>query len=228
MEENGQVDIFVRTLAGFWERVADLLTTLVMAVAVVVIGFVLAKLARSLVSKLLKFAKFDGFVEKSGLESFLSASPHPVTMSGILGGIVYILIILMTLGLVADMLDLTIASHLVEQVVLYLPKVILAVFILVFGVVFSRFINNFVFGLLKGMKVSNALMLSTICEYLVQVFVWFFALEQVLETQLLLVAFSILFGALCLAGAIAFGLAGRKQAEKWLDKGIGQMVDKAD
>ena len=226
MEDNGQMDILVQTVSAFWERIATLLTTMLMAIVLLVLGFLLAKLARSLVSKLLKFAKFDQFVEKSGLESFFSSSAHPVTLSGILGGLVYILILLMTLVLVADMLSLTIVSHIFEQAVLYLPKVILAVFILVFGVVFSRFINNFVFGLLKGMKVGNALLISTVCEYLVQVFVWFFALEQVLETELLIVAFSILFGALCLAGAIAFGLGARRQAEKLLDKAIERMEKK--
>ena len=226
MEETGQVDILVQSITAFGEKIASLLTMIVTAVVVVVLGFVLAKVARVLVSKLLKLAKFDEFVEKSGLESFFSSSAHPVTMSGILGGIVYILIILVTLVLVADMLNLTIVSQIFEQIVLYLPKVILAVLILVFGIVFSRFINNFVFGVLKGMKFGNALLISTICEYLVQVFVWFFALEQVLETQLLLVAFSILFGALCLAGAIAFGLAGRKQAERLLDKGLEQFEGK--
>ncbi len=226
MNQEGQVDILVQTLTSFWERIASYMTSVLLAIGLIIVGFLVAKLARTLVSRFLKLVKFDRFVERSGLESFFTSSPHPVTLSGILGGIVYILIILMTLIQVADLLNLAIVSQIFERVVLYLPKVILAVLILVFGVIFSRFINNLTFGLLSSMKVGSALQISTVCEYLVQIFVWFFALEQVLETQLLLVAFAILFGAFCLACAIAFGFAGRKQAERLLEKGFDRIEKK--
>ncbi len=220
MDESGKVDILVRSIAAFWERIASFLTLFLMAAAILVVGVLIAVVARIFVSRFLKLVKFDRFVERSGLESFFSASPYPVTLSGIIGWIVFILIILTTMIAAADLLHLTIISHIFERIVLYLPRVILAVLILVFGVVFSRFLNNFVFGALTKARVGNALTISTTCEYMAQVFVWFFALEQLLETHLLLVAFAILFGAFCLAGAIAFGLAGRRHASRLLSKGL--------
>lgn len=226
MEETGKVDILVQSIAAFWERIASFLTSFLMAAAILAVGVVIAIVARIFVSRFLKFAKFDRFVERSGLESFFSSSPYPVTLSGLIGWIVFFLIVLTTMTAAADLLHLPIISHIFERIVLYLPRVILAVLILVFGVVFSRFLNNFVFGLLTKAKVGNALAISTTCEYMAQVFVWFFALEQLLETQLLLVAFAILFGAFCLAGAVAFGLAGRKHAARLLEKGMQKIEGK--
>jgi hypothetical protein len=76
-----------------------------------------------------------------------------------------------------------------------------------------------VFAWLRNLGVDGALTISTIAEYGVQVFSVFVALEQLaIGTQLLTTAFAILFGAVCLALALAFGLGGREWAARAIER----------
>jgi hypothetical protein len=104
-------------------------------------------------------------------------------------------------------------AELLNRVVLYLPNVLVAILVLLFGTLLARFLNRLVFAWLHGIQAPNALLLSTGMEYLVQVFAFFLAMEQLaIGTYLVTAAFSIAFGGLVLALALAFGLGGREWA----------------
>jgi hypothetical protein len=97
--------------------------------------------------------------------------------------------------------------------VLYIPNIIVAILVLVFGVLVARFINSMVFAYLNNIGVQGALTISTLAEYATIIFVVFVALEQLaIGTTLLTAAFQIGFGAIGLALALAFGLGGREWA----------------
>jgi len=97
----------------------------------------------------------------------------------------------------------------------YLPKIIVAIVVLIFGSLLARFINRLVFAWLHSIKFESALAISTSAEYGIQIFALFVALEQLdIGTQLLTALFIIFFGAIFLALAIAFGLGGREWATK--------------
>jgi len=115
--------------------------------------------------------------------------------------------------LVTDSLGLSKVTELFHKVVLYIPNIIIAIIVLVFGTLLARAINRVVFAYLKNIGVDGALTISTLSEYAIQIFVVFVALEQLnIGTQLLTTAFAIGFGAVCLALAIAFGLGGKDWA----------------
>jgi hypothetical protein len=104
-------------------------------------------------------------------------------------------------------------ADLFNKIVLYIPNIIVAILVLVFGVLVARFINRMVFAYLNNMGVQGALTISTLAEYGVIIFVVFVALEQLaIGTTLLTAAFQIGFGAIGLAFALAFGLGGREWA----------------
>ncbi len=101
----------------------------------------------------------------------------------------------------------------------YLPKIIVAILVLIFGTLLARFINRLVFAWLHGMKYEGALRISTTAEYGIQIFALFVALEQLdIGTQLLTALFVIVFGAIFLALAIAFGLGGKERAARLIDE----------
>jgi hypothetical protein len=135
----------------------------------------------------------------------------------------YWLVLLIVLVTVSSSLGLTAVADLFNRVALYLPNIIVAVLIIIFGTLLARFLNRLIFAWLRNLGVDGALTISTIAEYGVQVFAVFVALEQLaIGTQLLTTAFAILFGAICLALALAFGLGGRDWAagviQKWSQK----------
>lgn len=116
------------------------------------------------------------------------------------------------------MLGLNEVSVLMQQLASYLPHIIVAILVLIFGTLLARFVNRLVFAWLYGIKFERALEVSTSVEYGIQILAIFIALEQLgIGTQLINALFIIVFGALFLALAIAFGLGGKDWAAKVIE-----------
>ena len=208
-----QLDVFVASLTSFWTQLAGFVPQLLAALVLLFVGWILANLARTGVVKLLDILRFDSLAEKTGIEAFLRQGHLDVTLSRIIANLVYWVIIFIVIVTVANSLGLHMVAELFNKVVLYIPNLIVAILVLVFGVLIARFINRLVFAYLNNIGVQGALTISTLAEYAVIIFVVFVALEQLeIGTTLLTAAFQIGFGAIGLAFALAFGLGGREWA----------------
>ena len=218
-----QLDVFVASLTSFWTQLAGFVPQLLAALVLLFVGWILANLARTGVVKLLDILRFDSLAEKTGIEAFLKQGHLDISLSRIIANLVYWVIIFIVIVTVANSLGLHMVAELFNKVVLYIPNLIVAILVLVFGVLIARFINRLVFAYLNNIGVQGALTISTLAEYAVIIFVVSVALEQLeIGTTLLTAAFQIGFGAIGLAFALAFGLGGRE----WAAGVIKRMSDK--
>lgn len=218
-----QLDIFVASLTSFWTELASFIPQLLGAIVALILGWMLAKVARSGVMRALAMLKFDKATEKSGLEAFMQHADLNISVSAVIGNLVYWLLILVMIVAVANSLGLSMVADLFNKVVLYIPNIIVAILVLVFGTILARFINRLVFAWLNNMEFEGALTVSTFSEYALLVFVFFMALEQLqIANELLTAAFIISFGAFGLAFAIAFGLGAKDWAAKVIERVMSQ------
>lgn len=208
-----QIDIFLASFTSFWTQLAGFVPQLMAALLLLFLGWLVAKLIRAGIVKLLRVLQFDKLSERSGIEAFLKQGQLDVSLGGLLAGLVYWLIILIVIVTVSNSLGLHMVAELFNRIVLYIPNIIVAILVLVLGAILSRFINRLIFAYLNNIGVQGALTISTIAEYAVLIFVFFVALEQLdIGRDLLTSAFIIGFGAVGLAFALAFGLGGRDWA----------------
>ena len=210
---DAQLDVFLSSLQTFWGQIALFLPKFLAALVLLLAGWLLARLLRAAVRRALEAFGFGRMAEKSGIEALLRQGGVELSMAQIISGVVFWLVILIVAVSAANSLGLDTVAALINRVVLYLPNVVVAILVLVFGTLLARFINRLLFAWLSGLKVPNALGFSTGTEYSLQVFALFLALQQLdIGSQLLTVAFAIAFGGLVLALSLAFGLGGREWA----------------
>lgn len=208
-----QIDLFVASLQTFWGEIALFLPKLLAALLLLFAGWLLARLLRAGVRRGLAALGFGEVAEKSGLEAWVRQGGMDLSLAGVIAGTVYWLVLLVVAVSAANSLGLDAVAGLANKAALYLPKVLAAILILVFGTLLARVVNRLLFAWLNGAKFPGALTVSTGSEYAVQIFVLFIALEQLeIGSNLLTVAFAIVFGGLVLALALAFGLGGRDWA----------------
>lgn len=218
-----QFDIIIASLTSFWTKLAAFIPQLIAALVLLFIGWIIAKLVRATVLHLLRLVHFERLAQKSGIEAFLEQGELRITLSKVISELIYWLVMLIVIVTVSSSLGLTSVAELFNKIVLYIPNIIIAILVLVFGTLLARFINRIVFAYLKNIGVDNALTISTVSEYAIQIFVVFVALEQLqIGTHLLNTAFTIGFGAIALALAIAFGLGGKD----WAASVIARLSDK--
>lgn len=220
-----QLDVVVASFTAFWTQLAGFVPQLIAALVLLFVGWLFANLVRTGVLKLLDLLKFDALAQKTGIEAFLKQGNLDLSLAGLMAKLAYWIIIFVVVVVVANSLGLHMVAELFNKVVFYIPNIIVAILVLVFGVLVARFVNRMVFAYLNNIGVQGALTISTLSEYGVIVFVVFVALEQLeIGTNLLTAAFQIGFGAIGLAFALAFGLGGRD----WAAGVIKKLADRSD
>lgn len=213
-----QISIFLNSLNAFWAQIVTFFPRLLAVIVIVIFGWICAKIACKIVKRVLQLTHFDEFAGKSGLEAFLQHSELDLTLSGIISLVIYWLVILLFVITGANTLGLSEVANMLHQLANYLPRIIVAILVMIFGSLLARFINRLIFAWLHSLKHPQALAMSTSAEYIIQIFFLFVALEQLdIGTQLLTALFVIIFGAVFLALAIAFGLGGRDWAAKVIE-----------
>jgi hypothetical protein len=214
-----QIDIVVESLRSFLTRLGGYLPRLLGALLVLALGWIIARWVRTGVSKLLTAVRFDEVAKRSGIDEALAKGGVGLTTSDVLAGLVYWLIILVTLLAAIDSLGLAVASEVLNRVVLYLPNVVVAVLILMLGALFANLIRGMVGTYLASAQVAGAGWISAIAYYAIIVFAASVTLVQLgIARELVASAFQIAFGAVCLALALAFGLGGRDWAARMIDR----------
>lgn len=213
-----QFQVLLDSLRSGWLQVVAFLPRLTMALALLIGGWLVAKALRRVTLKLLRFLRVDEAAERAGIEDFLVQGGVRYTTTTLIAQTVYWLVTLTVFLAVLSSLGMRTAEQLLTRLVLYIPNVVAAVIVLIFGTLLAQFVQGLTYTYLSNVGVSGAGAISSLARYAVIVFVISIGLEQLaIGGQILVSAFQIAFGALCLALALAFGLGGREWAARILD-----------
>jgi len=217
-EMTDQLTHLVEVLRGFWQQLALFLPRFAIAVVLLVLGFFLARLVRKLVIRTLRLIKADVAAEKAGIEDFLVQGGVRFTTVTLVGSFAYWAVNLTVVLAALTVLGIETASATMSRMVAHVPAVITAVVVLILGTLLGQFIGALTLAYLANLGVTGARAIAAIARWAVVVFVIALSLEQLsIGGQVLVSAFQIAFGALCLGLALAFGLGGREWAARILD-----------
>jgi mechanosensitive ion channel-like protein len=213
------VNMLLESTRESLHQIGVFLPRLLLAIVVIAIGWLVAKAVRFAIVKALRAINFNVVTEKAGIDHFLKQGGTEVDTIRVLGGLSFWLVILAALMIASNSLDLTFVTDLIGRIVLFVPKVMLAVVILVFGAYFARFVASALTRYLSDTHVGEAGLIGRLALYAIMVFVIMIALDQIGVGDIVRQAFLIIIAGIALGLALAFGLGGQKRAadviERW-------------
>ncbi|MES2366935.1 MAG: hypothetical protein V4563_13745 [Pseudomonadota bacterium] len=214
-----QVSMVLEPVRAFLIQLGEFLPKLIIAVIILLVGWLLAKAIKLAVVKGLRSVNFNVVTERAGIDSFLQQGGAKTDTIDILGILVYWLVILAALMIAFNSLGLALVTELIGRIAMFVPKVMVAVLVLVFGAYFSRFIDNAITTYGKNVGLEDAELLGRLARYAIMVFVVLIALEQVqVATELVRLSFLILLAGVVLALALAFGIGSQNRAAELLER----------
>ncbi|MCX5698627.1 MAG: hypothetical protein NTX01_02885 [Candidatus Omnitrophica bacterium] len=194
-----------------------------LVIIILLIGWLLSKVIRSVVSKTLKTAKINELSSRIELDKLLGKGGITYTLSDLIGVICYWLGLLITFMVAVNSVGLTIAADLLNKVVLYIPNVIAALFILILGMFVSTLLKNIVQTAASNAGLNQGKLLAQVVETVVIAFAIFVGLEQLqIGIRITELTISIVLGSLGLGLALAFGLGCKDIAGKF----VAELTDK--
>jgi hypothetical protein len=214
-------------VTGAWNAFATKITAflpeLIGAIIIFVVGWIIARLVKLAVEKLLKLVRFDTATEKTGVRAFLKKGEIVKTPSEIVGSLVYWFIMILVIIASFDALGLPIVSDLLNTIFLYIPNVVAAIIVLVLGLLLGNLLATVVRTAASNAGLKNAEGLGKLSLYAIVIFSAAIALIQLgIGEEIVVSAFGIGFGAAALAMAIAFGLGGKDVAADYLKRWLAE------
>jgi len=207
----------VEPAQAMWPVVVLSVSYVVVAIFILLVGLVLARLFSGFANSLLEKVKFNDFAAKIGISDLLMKGGLGVTASGILSGLVYWSVMLVAFAVTVDALGLKVAADLLEKILGYIPNVASAVFVALIGMFFANVTASFIKAVASNANVARAELLASIGKGAIIVVTTVITVEQLGFRSLFAgTTFLIFFGAVCAALALAFGLCGKDLAAKIL------------
>jgi hypothetical protein len=213
------IDMLVDATREFLHQTAAFLPRLLLALFVVVLGWLLAKAVRFAVERALRAVNFNVLTERAGTDNFLRQAGMRGDTTTVFGLVAFWLVILATLIIAFNDLGLTYITDLLGRAVLFAPKLLVAMLLVVFGSYCARFVGNAVHAYCVDAQIADADLLGRIVRYVVMTLVVMIALSQVeIGGDIVQRTFLIILGGLMLALALAFGIGGKDWAAALLER----------
>jgi small-conductance mechanosensitive channel len=195
---------------ALYNRLAMLAPNLLGALVLLLFGYLLGKLLGAVTRRLLAKLGIDELAKRSGLQGFLQQWGMQREISALLGTIAFAFVLLAFAISAADSLGLAAAGQTVAQVMLFLPKFVAAVVVLVLGLMAASWLAGLVRRAADSAGVDYAPTLARLTMGVLAALVVLMAVDQLdIRIVLLQEVIGIALAAIGVAVALSLGLGTR-------------------
>ena len=213
-------DVFNSSLQDLWWSFIQFAPKLIIAIILFIIGWVLGSLIAKAFEQVFGALKVVKLFQSVGADDLFRKAGMSLNTGYFVGQVMkwFVLIIFLLPSLALVGLD-SIGMFLKEDVLGYLPRVIIAAFILIIATVVADALSRAIVAGAKSMNLRSANMLGTIAKYAIWVFAFIIALGQLgVAPAYMQILFSGIIAMFALAGALAFGLGAKDHASHLISK----------
>ena len=205
------------------DRFANGVPTVLGALLILIIGWVIAGALAALVTKFARAVHVDTLADHAKVNDFLQRSGSRLKASNILGEVVKWVVRLVFIEMAAEQCGLTQVTVLVNGILAYIPKIIVSLLLLGVG----AFLGNLLAGIVRGTAseagMSNPTLLGKLASGAVMAFAIIAAVNELGIAPVVVNTLYIgLVAAISLALGLAFGLGGRETAGRLTEQWVGQ------
>jgi hypothetical protein len=202
---------FTERLRNSVVQVVEYIPALLGALVILFAGYLFARVIERAVDRLLRRIRFDALLERGGVMEVVERSGSHVNPIRVIANLVFWLLMFAVIVLASNALGLESLAEVFSELVGYIPSVIAAIVIIIIGIVLGEFVGGLIMA--SAGAVHGGTALARIGRGGVILLAIFMALQQLnVATEIVTTAFAILFGAVALALALAFGLGNRDLA----------------
>ena len=211
--------VHIEPLRQAFKAIVAFLPKLLTGIVVFVIGLGVAWLVKVLVIRIIKLLKLDAAFERAGVGEALKRMAVKDAPAVIVGRMFFWLVTLIFFALSLRVMKVPVIDQLLERLLLYVPNIVVALIILIFGWLVGNFLGRaaLIASVNAGIKPSAAIGRGV--KAIILLFAFVMAFEQLgIGRATIVAAFAIAFGGIVLALALAFGFGGKDLARTFLEK----------
>jgi len=204
-------DRALESLFAIWPEIIKVLFNLVVVVVILFVGWLITKLVVRIIKKALKLAKANKLDDKLNEIEIVEGKNLNFDTIKIVSNFVKWIMYIMLIIMVSDILNLTMISEQISNLLGYLPQLFAAIVIFTIGLILANTIKKGLKSFFESMDLSGAKIISQVVFFIILIFTSITALNQAgVDTQIITSNITLILGALLLAFALAFGFGAQK------------------
>ena len=202
-------DSVVEPLSGGFENLVTYLPNILVAVALVLIGLLVAYVLRALARRLVRLA-FKRLRRETSVSDRVHENWYYQSLPSLVGGVVFLIVLLFFIAASVEALGLDSLSAMFGSVMVYLPRVLAVGLIIFAGIILGDYAHGWVDRFAQRSGIANSSMLGRTAQVTIWGVAALMSIDQLgISSDVIIVAIAILGGSLASAGALAFGLGAR-------------------
>ena len=204
-------DLIIQSLTSMGEKIMTTIPNIIGAIIVLVLGWIITKIVVYLLKRVFKFAKIDLLSEKINDLKLFGKSEISIPITKAIMVFVKWIMFLVFLIIAADIMNWTIVSQEIGNLLRYLPKLFSAIALFMIGIYIARFVKKAIQGFYESFDLAGSKIISSIVFYIIAIIISITALNQAdIDTTVVTNNVTIILGAFLLAISIAFGLGSKE------------------
>jgi hypothetical protein len=213
--------MLLEPLVAFTMDLKEFLPNLLSSLIILALGLLFAYISRVLVIRLLNIFSAERFFQKMGLTDTIKRTGVKDSPTQVIGRAFYWIVLFVFIIIALYALKVPAVDAFLGRLLLYLPNLFVALVIVIVGSGVGNFLSRAVLVGAVNAGVKHARWLSQGVKVAILVFIITMALEQLgIGRETVLTAFTVLFGGVVFALALAFGLAAKDFVKDYIDKAI--------
>ena len=204
-------DMAMESLSTMWLEISQIFPNIIGTIIVLLVGWLITKLVVKIIKKALKLAKADKLDDTLNEIEIIEGKKLNFDtikiVSNFVKWVMYIMLAIMAL----DIMNLTMISQKISDLLGYLPQLFSALVIFTVGLLLANLIKKGLKSFFESMDLSGAKIISQVVFFLILIYVSITALNQAgVDTNIITSNLTMILAAFLLAFALAFGFGAQK------------------
>ncbi|MBX2846063.1 MAG: hypothetical protein KTR13_07600 [Saprospiraceae bacterium] len=198
-------------LQGYFDQFLTGISKVGVGLLMILVGWIVARIAGKIVTKLLEALKIDNLLEKLNVKQFLEKANMSQTVASIFGKFVFWFIMLIFIMAASDVAGLSIISEKISQLIDILPLILVAIVFLVVGMFVAQFVRDLIIGATQSMNLVIGKMAAMFVYVFLMIIVTITSLDIIpgFDTSLIKSNVVLFFAALLLAAVFSYSISSK-------------------
>lgn len=212
--------ILSQTVQSVSMSVAAVLPNIIVALVLVILGWIVGAALAKIVAQLINTLKINEALRGAGIDKLVARTGHAMDAGAFLGALIKWFVIAVFFVAALEILNLTqVTAFLSEIVFTYLPRVIVAVLILLIAALLADFVSQFVTSAAKAADIGSSYFVGSVARWAIWILAILTALDQLsVASAFVQTLFTGIVVSISLALGLAFGLGGQQAAARYIDR----------
>lgn len=210
--------LIIEPIKSMLSQVVGFIPTLFISLGILIVGYVVARVLTKLIVKLLRTIEFDKISDTISFTHILKTGGIKEKPSTLVGCVTYWVMMVMVLIMTVKAFGLPLADNFLDKLFAYIPNVVLGTLVLIIGMLIAKVVSTVVYVTAKNTDMPAPDTLKHLTKLAIMAYVAIMFLKEIGFISLFIgVNHTIFITGIVFSLALAFGLAGRDLASKYLD-----------